>query len=151
MTPQKPVHVGKIRDHDVRFFQPQSDHDSLPWVAEDDLQRAIGVPRPFRRVLAHEPLGRVSIRTASGLTPVLSFDRSTALIQASIHYGWTTDADHLEYADHLGKATAEIYPELWHDHDGDLAMSSADVAELLRTNHEDVVNQITDIRKIKSN
>jgi hypothetical protein len=93
MTPQKPIYVGKIRDHDVRFFQPQSDDDKMPWVADGDLQRAIGVPRPFRRVLAHDPTGRVSIRTASGLTPVISFARATGLIQAAMQQGWTTDVD----------------------------------------------------------
>jgi hypothetical protein len=51
MTNQNSVYVGTLNGKPMRFYQPQSDDDMMPWVATDDLVRAFGLPRDARRAL----------------------------------------------------------------------------------------------------
>jgi hypothetical protein len=45
------IHIGTINAMPIRFYPPQTDDDMMPWVAMDDLARALGMSREARREL----------------------------------------------------------------------------------------------------
>jgi hypothetical protein len=49
MNKRSPIHVGEINGEALRFFQPQTDDDQMPWVSADDLRHAMRAPRHLFR------------------------------------------------------------------------------------------------------
>jgi len=146
--PNKVIYTGTINGAPVRFFPPQSADDMMPWIAADDLARALGLPRAHRRSL-HKSAAKFrdvarTILTDGGRTTILGFQAVQGLMGALEPTGIAYRSDlHQEYVREVTAAARVMFPDLFDDlPGGSFTVKSTSVARLLGADHERVVSRI---------
>lgn len=106
-----PIHVGTILVGPVRFFcSPLDDgRPDLPWHAQDDLARALGLPAATigklrSRFIATHPDAFYNTRTAAGMVPIAPNFAAMEMVLEVLDRGKRK----LAIADHLLEATAAL-------------------------------------------
>jgi hypothetical protein len=151
MSSLQPVYTGTLCGIPVRFFAPQSTDDMMPWIASDDLARALGLPRQHRRALekcvdTNRSIAR-TVATDSGPTMILGFQAVQGLMGGLRATGFTYRAElHFEYVRQVTAAARILFPHLFDDTgDGSFNVKSTSLARLLGEDHEDIVARIEDM------
>ena len=114
----KPIHVGTVNGHRVRFFRSPLDdgRPDLPWHATEDLMTAAGVSRDMRRALSRRSKGLTdefqTVATDDGLVVIAPHPSAQGLLGAVVELGRAPASVEREYqlagADALDVLTAGV-------------------------------------------
>jgi hypothetical protein len=143
----QPVYIGDINKVAVRFYPPQTSDEMMPWVAIDDLARAIGMSPnmrlAFRDVGQARPGSAKRIRSTDGYVDVVGHESVQGLMRAMIQVKQATEGVHLAYAEEAVAAAERMYPAAFdRDSGGKFRANSQMMASLLGTKHEAIVDLI---------
>lgn len=145
----RPIHTCRIRGVTVRLFAaPQNhSHGAMPWCAADDLVKAMDLRRDQRFIVGFMakrfPADTRRAGTPSGMATLMSFGNAKALVEASIHQGYTPASILQDFVGALWVAAQEVYPEMFRmDARGEMLIDSESFARLIGTDEAHVVEQI---------
>jgi hypothetical protein len=111
------IYTATIWGENVRFFPPQTVDELMPWVAVDELMRAMRLTPAQQSVsgsIARQwPNHTKRIGPSKGFTNIISFSSAKELVQASADMGYVPAAFEDDFVASLFDAARQIHPEMF--------------------------------------